>query len=89
VEHILKKAHEILRGAAFASPLVLFHLFLESLGVTPPTGWRWRKRGWIRTVNIAGRVYVTRDEIRRFQERAVSGEFSKMHVTPTRRKDSQ
>jgi hypothetical protein len=68
-----------------ASPIILFGLFLDSLGVTPPTGWRWRKLGWIKTLNIAGRVYVSRDEIVRFQERATSGEFSKTHKTPTRK----
>jgi len=86
VQNVDKKPDEI--AGLPASPIILFVLFLNSLGVTPPTGWRWRKLGWIKTLNIAGRVYVTRDEIRRFQERAVNGEFSKMHVTPTKRKDS-
>jgi hypothetical protein len=71
-----------------ASPIILFDLFLDSLGVTPPTGWRWRKRGWITTLNISGRVYISRAEISRFQERVAAGEFSKRHVTPTRRKES-
>jgi hypothetical protein len=82
--NIHKKPDEILGTAA--SPIVLFGLFLESLGVTPPTGWRWRKLGWIDTINIAGRVYVSRDEINRFQQRAADGEFSRKHVAPTKPK---
>jgi hypothetical protein len=87
VENTDKKPNEI--PGAPASPIILFGLFLDSLGVTAPTGWRWRKLGWIKTLNIAGRVYVSRDEIDRFQQRAASGEFSKKHVTPTRRKVAQ
>lgn len=71
------------------SPIVLFGLFLDSLGVTGPTGWRWRKLGWIKTLNIAGRVYVSRNEIDRFQQRAASGEFSKTHKTPSRKERSE
>jgi len=81
--NIHKKPDEI--SGAPASPIVLFGLFFDSLGVTPPTGWRWRKLGWINTINIAGRVYVSRDEIDRFQQRAASGEFSRTHKTPTRK----
>jgi hypothetical protein len=72
-----------------ASPIILFGLFLQSLGVTSPTGWRWRKLGWITTLNIAGRVYVSRDEIKRFQQRAAAGEFSKTHKTPRRKAPSR
>ena len=78
------KDSDELSGVA-PSPIILFALFLESLGVTPPTGWRWRKQGWIKTLNIAGRVYVSRDEIDKFQQRAASGEFSRIHKTPNRR----
>ena len=87
MENIHKKPDEI--WGAPASPIVLFGLFLESLGVTPPTGWRWRKLGWINTINIAGRVYISRDEINRFQRRAASGEFSKAHAVPKRNEAKQ
>jgi hypothetical protein len=83
MRNIHNKANQI--SAAPASPIILFGLFLDSLGVTPPTGWRWRKLGWINTLNIAGRVYVSREEIHRFQQRAASGEFSKTHKTPKRK----
>jgi hypothetical protein len=85
--NIHKKPNEI--SGAPASPIILFGLFLDSLGVTAPTGWRWRKFGWIKTLNIAGRVYVSRDEIDRFQQRAACGEFARTHKTPSRKERSE
>jgi hypothetical protein len=38
----------------------------------------------LRTVNIAGRVYLTQAAISDFTRRAESGEFSKVHPTPRR-----
>jgi|ERR1051325_6981747 hypothetical protein len=67
-----------------ASNLIPFDRWLESIDKTAATGWRWRQRGWIVTVNICGRVYVSRDEIKRFEARAAAGEFSKVHATPAR-----
>lgn len=81
--HIDKSPHEIPGDPA--SPIVLFDRFRESLGITAATGWRWRKRGWIVTHNICGRVYTTRAEIARFERRVVAGEFAKVHATPTRK----
>jgi hypothetical protein len=71
------------------SPLVCFNKFLESLGVTPATGWRLRKRGWVETVNLAGRVFIARSEIERFHQRAAAGEFSQIHKTPKRKAANQ
>lgn len=72
-----------------ASPLVCFNNFLESLGVAQATGWRFRKRGWVKTVNLAGRLYIDRSEIQRFHQRAAAGEFSKTHKTPKRKAATQ
>ena len=66
------------------SGLVSFEKWLEEIGKTPATGWRWRKQKWIETVNIAGRVYVHRAAIAEFERRAAAGEFSKVHKTPSR-----
>lgn len=52
--------------------------FLEELGVTSITGWRWRKRGWIKTVAIAGRQYISESAIAEFNLRAETGEFKKL-----------
>jgi len=86
VGNIEKKPNEM--GWDAASPIILFDKFLESLGISPCTAWRWRKQKWLTTLNIAGRVYISRDEIKRFQERAAAGEFAKTHSTPRRTKGS-
>jgi hypothetical protein len=67
-----------------ASDLVAYDEWLNQLSITHATGWRWRKRGWIPTVNICGRVYVSRTAIAEFERRAATGEFAKEHVTPKR-----
>jgi hypothetical protein len=55
------------------SNLVSLDRYLESLGRSRTTFWRWQKKGLIRAVNVSGRNYVTRGEIRRFEQAAVSG----------------
>jgi hypothetical protein len=87
VPNIDKRSHEI--SGESASPIILLNHFLQSLGVTPATGWRWRKKKWIATLNIAGRVYISRSEIDRFQQRVAAGEFAKPHKAPNRRAISQ
>jgi hypothetical protein len=69
----------------FVSNLFAFDRWLKDIDRTPATGWRWRKRGWINTINVSGRLYISRDEINRFETRAAAGEFSKPHVTPKRK----
>ena len=66
----------LLRNQA-VSNLLAFDRWLKDIDRTPATGWRWRKRGWIKTINVCGRLYVSRDEINRFETRAAAGEFSK------------
>jgi hypothetical protein len=53
------------------------------IGRSHVTVWRWRVNGWISTVNIAGRPYITRETILEFKRRAESGEFAKQHHAPT------
>ena len=58
--------------------------WLEQVGVTPCTAWRWwRKRGWLKTINIAGRQYLTQEAIDEFHRRASAGEFSQVNKVPT------
>lgn len=45
-------------------------------GVSDTTLWRWSKRGWLRTVNISGKVYVELSSLADFETRAINGEFS-------------
>ena len=60
-----------------ASNLVPFDGWLSELGRTRCTGWRWRETGIVATVNIHGRHYITREEIARFESRAMAGDFAK------------
>jgi hypothetical protein len=53
------------------------------IGRSHVTVWRWRENGWITTVNIAGRPYITRETVLEFKRRAMAGEFSKPHHAPT------
>lgn len=48
------------------------------------TAWRFEKRGWLNTVNIAGRRYITSEAAADFVRRAQAGEFAKQHPTPKR-----
>jgi predicted site-specific integrase-resolvase len=59
--------------------------WVAQVGVTPLTAWRWRKRGWLKTVNIAGRQYLTQEAIDEFHRRAVAGEFAQVHKVPSRK----
>jgi hypothetical protein len=68
------------RGSAVA--VISLSKWLVQVGITPITAWRWRKRGWLKTVNIAGRQYLTQEAIDEFQGRAVAGEFAKEHKIP-------
>jgi len=51
--------------------------WLRNLGRSDTTGWRWCKAGWLHPINIAGRPYLTREDIQRFHARAAAGEFAK------------
>jgi len=65
--------------------LLAYDAWLESIPISSTTGWRWRQRGLIETINIYGRVYVSRSAIQESLRRAGRGEFAKEHVTPKRR----
>ena len=49
------------------------------------TLWRWRKDGWLKTVNIAGKLYVRQDALAEFLHRLEAGEFSKKPIVPSTR----
>jgi hypothetical protein len=66
-------------------PIVSLNQFCREIGVTPITAWRWRRKGWLVTVNICGRQYVTSEAIADFVRRAEAGEFAKEHWTPRSR----
>lgn len=77
---------ELITGVSAKSAAVIsLAKWLEQVGVTPCTGWRWRKRGWLKTVNIAGRQYLTQEAIDDFNRRAVAGEFAQECKVPSRK----
>ena len=43
-----------------------------------------RKKGWLTTVNIAGRQYLTDEAIAEFKRRSEAGEFAKKHTVPAK-----
>ena len=68
-----------------AAAVISLSKWLNQVGVTPCTAWRWRKKGWLKTVNIAGRQYLTQESIDEFHHRASAGEFAQvLKVLPPR-----
>jgi hypothetical protein len=59
-----------------AQPPLSLDRFMEQTGLSPMTCWRYRRRGWLTTIIIAGRHYVTREAISEFNRRAAAGEFA-------------
>lgn len=58
-------------------PPISLDKFMQESGLSSVTIWRYRRAGWLETLNICGRVYVTREEIARFKARARAGEFAR------------
>ena len=65
------------------SNLIPFEEWLASLGRSKVSGWRYRKKQMVTTVNLMGRVFVSRQEIARFEQRAMAGEFARARSTPS------
>jgi hypothetical protein len=64
-------------------PLTAVATFARQIGRTPVTIWRWQKLGWIdRSINIAGKPYLTRESVERFNKRARAGEFARAPHAP-------
>lgn len=73
----MKQSNNDSEAVSIRPQLESFEKFLRSIGRSRVTGWRWRQRGWIEVVNIAGRPYVTADAVTKFLARAENGEFAK------------
>jgi hypothetical protein len=56
--------------------LISLNKWLGEMGVTSTTGWRWRKKGILQTINIYGRLYLSEAAIADFLRRAAAGEFA-------------
>jgi hypothetical protein len=59
--------------------------WIGQVGITSCTAWRWRKMGWLKTVNITGWQYLTRESLEEFHRRAVAGEFAQEHKAPKKK----
>lgn len=66
----------------FLRPPISLSQFIQQMGITTITAWRFRRDGKLKTVNICGRLYVPAEEIANFNQRAAAGEFAKVHKTP-------
>ena len=75
---------------SFAPPqgaIISLAQWLQQVGVTACTAWRWRKKGWLKTVNIAGRQYLTQEAIDEFRQRAAAGDFAQVHKVPVHQRE--
>lgn len=70
-------------AASDAEPLLSLDKFTEQSGLSSVTVWRFRRKGFLQTVNICGRLYLLRSEILRFNARAAAGEFARPVTRPT------
>lgn len=67
------------------SNLICLDQYLTAINRSRCTFWRWQKLGLIKAVNVCGRNYIARDEIRRFEEAAVRGDFARQLPRPSAR----
>jgi hypothetical protein len=68
-----------------SEPPLALDKFIEQSGLSAVTVWRYRRAGWLNTLNICGRHYLTRSEIARFNARAAAGEFARELGRPKRK----
>ena len=81
----MKSLEHLNKGSATpTAPIQSLQSFVLGMGISPVTAWRFEKRGWLNTVNIAGRRYITSEAAADFVRRAQAGEFAKQHPTPKR-----
>ena len=73
------------RKPTHTAALIALNKWRKDVGVSSVTVWRWRRDGWLKTVNLAGRPYVTAEAGANFYRRAEAGEFAKKHVAPNKR----
>ena len=64
--------------------MVSLSLWMEQMGVSACTVWRWRKRGILQVTNIYGRLYLSQEAIAEFNARAQRGEFAREPRVPRR-----
>ena len=80
-----QRMNELNTASKAGGGLVALNTWLTQVGITPVTAWRWRRNGWLKTVNIQGRVYLSDEAISEFKRRAEAGDFAKTHKAPERK----
>jgi hypothetical protein len=61
------------QDAAHVGDLQAFDSYRRRVGRSKTTFWRYRRQGWLPTVNIFGRLYLTRAAIEEFEAAAKAG----------------
>ena len=62
---------------------IRFDLWLKQLGRTRATGQNWRRAlPWLDVVDIFGKLYISTESVRRFEEMAARGELAGARPTP-------
>jgi hypothetical protein len=67
---------ETLTSSIPEAPPMALDRWTADVGINPSTAWQWRKRGGLKTVNVAGRHYITAAQRTEFLRRAEAGEFA-------------
>ena len=57
--------------------LISLQRWRQQAGISDTTAWRYRRRGWLRCVNICGKLYLRSEDLAEFTNRAAAGEFAK------------
>lgn len=57
--------------------LVALDAYRKSIGRSKTSLWRYRRRGWLPTINILGRLYVKRSDISAFEAAAARGSLAR------------
>ena len=60
-----------------ASGVKSLSTYRRELGRSKTTLWRYRRNGWLKTINVLGKLYVTRESIAEFEAMMRSGELAK------------
>ncbi len=58
-------------------PPLALRRFQDLMGISRCTVYRYRRRGWLTVINIAGRPYITPEAASEFNRRAAAGDFKK------------
>jgi predicted site-specific integrase-resolvase len=69
-------SHDLANTATDYADLTPLKKWLREIQISASTVWRWRKAGRLKTVNIYGRIYITRKAREEFLARVEAGEFA-------------